>query len=739
MNKISRPNAGFSRRGFMIGIAGLTFAIATGESRLASAATEALARTGTPFNPWVSIAPNGEISIMAPATEMGQGSLTSLPLILAEELDADWSKVVAVPAPPIDKIYGNPAMFGAMLTAHSLSVQGYFTPLRIFGAQVRAVLLANVARQWNVPSAELTTEPSVVVHAKSGRRIGYGDIVAFAEIPAVAPDIRPEALKKPGDFRLIGHDVMRVELPTKVNGSAIYAIDVQVPGMIYGAILRSPVQGGAPDNIDDAAAKAVAGVIDVVRLPYGVGVLAKTPWAAFSAKSALAVTWQRTGKAWGFDSDKGLDAFAADARDLNMPTSVDWYKQGDTEAALAQAATRLEAEYRCHYAYHAQMEPLNAVASVSAAGDAAEVWCGTQYPPAAQAAAARALGIPTEKIKLNYTLLGGGFGRRGDYAEEFAVDAVLMANSARRPVPVKVMWTREDDVHNGHFRPITAHYLRAALDASGKLIAYDLRLVGDRVLPAENPQFFRDSHDRDYQLMGGVQLTYYDIPNQYAGQIPRDTGVRTAPLRGIGDIANKFVAESFLDEVALKRNVDPLQFRLELLKNTPRGYRVLQRVGEMADWGRKRDNTALGCAFIVYNDTLISGIAEVSVDHSTGQIKVQNFWCVVDCGIAVQPDNIVAQFEGGIVYGLGLALFEEISIRDGAVQQSNFYDYRVMRMYEVPEIHVEVIPTDNHPTGVGQMPVPIVAPAVANAVARLTGVRLRESPMTQERVKKALG
>jgi isoquinoline 1-oxidoreductase beta subunit len=741
MNQMTCPKTGFSRRGFMIGIAGLTFAVAVGRERFGHAATEAPDIAGTPFNPWVSIAPSGEISIMAPATEMGQGSLTSLPLILAEELDADWSKVVAVPAPPIGKIYGNPSMFGAMLTAHSLSVQGYFTPLRTFGAQVRAVLLDNVAKHWNVPSAELSTEPSVVVHAKSGRRIGYGEIVAFAEIPAVAPAIKPEALKKPSDFRLIGHDVMRVELPTKVNGSAIYAIDVQVPGMIYGAILRSPVQGGAPDNIDDAAAKAVAGVIDVVRLPYGVGVLAKTPWAAFNAKSALesGVTWQRSGKAWGFDSDEGLDAFAADARDLNMPTTVDWYKQGDAEAALAQAATKMEAEYRCHYAYHAQMEPLNAVASVSAAGDAAEVWCGTQYPTAAQAASARALDIPAERIKLNYTLLGGGFGRRGDYAEEFVVDAVLMAKCAQRPVPVKVMWTREDDVHNGHFRPITAHYLRAGLDASGKLIAYDQRLVGDRVLPAENPQFFRDSHDRDYQLMGGVQLTYYDIPNQYAGQIPRDTGVRTAPLRGIGDIANKFVAESFLDEVAQKRSVDPMQFRLELLKNTPRGQKVLQRVGEMADWGRKRDNTALGCAFIVYNDTLISGVAEVSVDHSTGQIRVQNFWCVVDCGIAVQPDNIVAQFEGGIVYGLGLALTEEISIRDGAVQQNNFYDYRVMRMYEVPDIHVEVIPTDNHPTGVGQMPVPIVAPAVNNAVARLTGVRLRESPMTQERVKKALG
>ncbi len=324
---------------------------------------------------------------------------------------------------------------------------GYFTLLRTFGAQVRSVLLDNVATHWNVPRAELSTEPSVVVHAKSDRRIGYGEIVAFAEIPAVAPEIKPEALKKTADFRLIGHDVMRIELPSKINGSAQYAIDVQVPGMIYGAVLRSPVEGGAPDQVDDAAAKAVIEVIDVVRLPYGVGVLAKTPWAAFNAKSALesGVTWQRSGKAWGFDSDKGLDAFAAAARDLGMPTTVDWYKLGDAEAALARAETLIEAEYRCHYAYHAQMEPLNAVASVASAGDSAEVWCGTQYPTAALAAAARALGIPAEKVKLNDTFLGGGFGRRGDYDQEFVVDAVLMAKRAQRPV--KVIWTREDDVH----------------------------------------------------------------------------------------------------------------------------------------------------------------------------------------------------------------------------------------------------------------------------------------------------
>jgi isoquinoline 1-oxidoreductase subunit beta len=739
MNQMACPKTGFSRRGFMIGIAGLTFAVTVGSEKSGSAATEAPEGevVGTPFNPWVSIAPSGEISIMAPATEMGQGSLTSLPLILADELDADWSKVVCVPAPPDNKIYGNPAMFHVMLTAHSLSVQGYFTPLRIFGAQVRAVLLENVAKHWNVPSAELSTEPSVVVHAKSGRRIGYGEIVAFAAIPAVAPDIKPESLKKSGDFRLIGHDVMRVELPTKVNGSAKYAIDLEVPGMIYGAVVRSPVLGGAPDTIDDTAAKAVAGVIDVVRLPYGAGVLAETPWAAFTAKSALepGVTWLHTGKAWGFDSNKGLDAFAADARDLNKPT-VEWYKQGDAEAALAAAATRIEAEYRNHYVYHAQMEPLNAIASVSAAGDAAEVWVGSQFPTAAQATAARALGIPTERIKLNYTLLGGGFGRRGDYNEEWVTDAVLLSKSARRPV--KMMWTREDDVHYGHFRPITAHYLRGGLDASGKLIAYHQRLVGDRVLQFENPVFFRKSHGRDYQLMGGTELTNYDIPNQYSGNIPQNTGVRTAPLRGIGDIANKFVEEAFIDEVAYKLGVDPLQFRLEMLKISPRARNVLQRAAEMADWSRKRDNTALGCAFANYNETLLGGVAEISVDRTTGWIKVHNFWATIDCGIPVQPDNIVRQMEGGIVFGLGMALTEEITIRDGLVQQSNFYDYRVMRMNDVPEIHVEVIATDNHPTGIGQMPVVTVTPALNNALARLTGVRLRETPMTPERVLKAL-
>src|SRR3984893_977818 len=385
-----------SRRQVMTGAAGLTFAIALSRSDLAAAGVPAGEMQGKSLSPWVSIVSDGTISIMSPATEMGQGSMTSLPLILAEELDADWSKVRVVPAPAIEKIYGNPGFGGMMYTAGSNAVTAYFKPLRPFGAQVRRVLLDNAARKWGVPIEELTTEPGVVVHAKSGRRLAYGEIAAFAEVPASAPEIKPEELKKTSDFRLIGKDVMRVELPSKVNGSAKYSIDFSVPGMVYGAVVRSPVQGGTPDTFDEAKLKAVPGVISAVRLPYGVGVLAQTAWAAFAGKAAVEQTikWNRVGTGWGFDGEKGMAAFAADARNLGVPITKDWFKQGDAEAELGKAATVIEGEYRCDYAYHAQMEPLNAIASVSPSGDAVEVWCGSQSPTMALETAAKALGVP---------------------------------------------------------------------------------------------------------------------------------------------------------------------------------------------------------------------------------------------------------------------------------------------------------------------------------------------------------
>src|SRR5947199_5894588 len=735
MNKpIRNSELALSRRQIMIGAAGLSFAFALGNADAAVLATET---AGTSLSPWISIDTDGTITIMSAATEMGQGSMTSLPLIIAEELDADWSRVKIVPAPVNEKIYGNPGFGGMQYTAGSNAVTSYYRPLRMMGAQVRRVLLDNAARKWAVPVEELTTEPSVVVHAKSGRRLSYGDIAAFAEVPAQAPEIKPEQLKKPADFRLIGKDVMRIELPGKVNGTATYGIDVQVPGMLYGTVLRAPVEGSVPGKIDDAKAKAVAGVTAIIRLPHGVGVVAQTAWAAFAARQALigSVTWTRTGVAWGFDSDKGHEAFAADAKNLARPAR-DWSGQGNARGAFQSAASVVEAEYRCDYAYHAQMEPLNAVASVSPNGDAVEIWAGTQSQTTATEAPAKFLGIPRDKVKLHDLLMGGGFGRRGNRDVDFIMDAVMLSNEVGSPV--KVMWTREDDVHNGRFRPVSAHYLRAAFDTSGKLTAWHHRLAGDRITPFMDPVRFQQAAGRDGMVMAGTDVRGYDVPHQLVEQLYRDTGVRTNPLRGIGVTANKFATEAFMDEVGLKRGIDPLAFRLELLKSTPRARKAVERVAEMADWGRKRDGSALGLAYIDYSGSQVAGIAEVSLDRASGEIKVHNFWCAIDCGIAVQPDNVLAQTESSIVYGLGLTLSERISIKDGVVEQSNFYDYHLPRLKDVPQMHIDLIKTDNHPTGAGQMATPLIAPTVSNAIMELTGVRLRHSPFTPERVKAAL-
>jgi len=727
---IAIRNTDVSRRAFMVGAAGLTFAVSSGLR------ADAAARTGdVTLSSWVTISTDNTVSIMSPAAEMGQGSLTSLPLILAEELDADWAKVKVVVAPPNDEIYKNPA-FGYMYTAGSNAVTAYFKNLRLFGAQVRKVLLANAATHWNVPVAELSTEPNAVVHQKSGRRLSYGEIAAFADIPAKAPELADTELKSADKFRLIGKDVMRVELPQKVNGTAQYSIDVQVPGMLYGAILRSPVEGAGPDKIDDAKAKAIAGFVRIVPLPYGVGVIAETPWAAFDAKDALNVTWTKNGKAWGFNSEKALPEFAKAAKDMSLPTKV-WGKAGDAVAAMQTAASVVEAEYRNDLVYHAQMEPLNAVASVSPNGDACELWCGVQSKSIAVTVAADALKIAPDKIKYHDMLMGGGFGRRGHRDEEYVHDAVVLSSAVKKPV--KAMWTREDDVHNGRFNPLSAHFLRAGFDSAGKLIAFHHRKACDEVTAFQDPVRFARQNGRDGIAFNGVDAPYYEIPNRLGEGVPRETGLRTSSLRGIAHLTNVFAIESFMDELARKRGVDPVTFRRDLVKSNPRAVHIIDTVSRMADVGRKRNGSALGFTYMNYAGTQIALAAEVTLDRKTGELRVPNVWTALDPGIAVQPDNVVAQTESSIVYGLGFSLYERITIDDGAVQQSGFYDYHVPRMNQIPEMHIQVVPTNNHPTGVGQMATPLVAPAIANAVAEMTGVRLRETPMTPERVKKALG
>src|SRR6266705_1845634 len=735
-------HSGVTRRQFMVGAAGLTFTVLVdgcaalrGDELSGAAPAAAPADGSVEVNAGASRAAAGTIHIANPAVEMGQGSQTAIPLIIAEEMDADWSRVRIVPAAPDDKIYGNPGFRGLMYTAGSATVTGYWDVARTFGAQVRRVMLENAAREWDVPLAELSTEPSAVVHAKTGRRLSYGEIAAVAQLPAVAPAIKPEELKQPGQYRLIGKDVMRVELPTKVNGTAQYSIDVQLPGMLYGAVLRGPVEGAAPLAIDDAQARAVAGVVRIVPMAFGVGVIAETPWAAFDAKNALKVTWDRRARAFGHDSDRAIQVYSAAARDLNR-AGKPWDTAGDIAPAMRNAAKIYESEFVCDYSYHAQMEPLNSVASVSPAGDACEIWCGTQSQTMAVAAVAKALGIPVEKVKLNLTLLGGGFGRRGHRDEEFVVDSVLLSREVRRPV--KVLWTREDDVHNGRFRPLSVHFLRAGLDGSGRIVAWQHRVACDEITAFQDPVRYKGGGEKDFLAMAGSELRTYDIPNRLSEQLPQETGIRTSSLRGIGFGPNKFATEAFLDEVAAKHGLDPVELRLQLLKNTPRGQAVVRAVVEMSDYRRARPGRGLGFSFIDYSGTMVAAVAEASVDKTRGKVTVHDFWLALDPGIAVQPENVIAQTESSIVYGLGLALTERITFKDGVVQQSNILDYGVPRMHDIPELHIKLMSTPNRPTGAGQMATPVVAPAISSAVFAASGARVRHTPFLPERVLKAM-
>ena len=723
-----------SRRDFLKDTAGLTFALTLAADPLGFAADAAAAEA--PFAPsvWLTIATDGSITIVSPAAEMGQGSFTTLPLIIAEELDADWAKVKPV-LPPAwdDKKYGNPAYGGTFQTSASASVHGYFKGLRIAGAQARRVLLDAVAAKWNVPVGELATEPSMVVHKASGRRMSYGDVAAFAKAPAELPKIEEKDLKPTASFRLIGKDVPRVELPSKVTGAAKYAMDVQVPGMVYAAVLQSPYPGGAPQTVDETEARKVPGITELVRLPDGVGVIGSTLEGTQAAKKLLKVTWSNAaGDA--HDSERALEAFAAVGRDLGR-AGVPYETKGDAKAALAGAAKVFRGDYRTRYVYHAQMEPLSATASVSADGKSAEIWAGTQGATGLLNQVARLLQTDRAKLTLHQHVLGGGFGRRGQH--EVAIDAVRLSKAVGKPV--KLVWSREDDIAFGKFRPMTAHHIEAGFDASGKLIAWHHRVVAESVVAYTAAMAGTTPAPLDRIVMKGSPIPQYPIVNKLAEHVVMPGRARLAPWRGVGNGHNAFAAESFLDEMAKDLGKDPIAFRLELSEGQPRMQTLLRAVAEMSDWARKRDGRALGAATMVKDDTLAAGVAEVSVDRASGKIKVHNVWVAIDAGIAVQPKNIAAQTEGSIVYGLGHVLREKIIIKDGRVLQANFTDYEPARMSDVPNIEVKVVSTDNPPTGAGEDGLPLLACAVGNAIAALTGVRLRELPFAPERVRGALG
>jgi isoquinoline 1-oxidoreductase beta subunit len=718
------PN--LDRRGFIKGASGLAF----------SFALPGIAAPGeTPFAPniWMTIAPDGIVTIMSPAAEMGQGTLTALPVIVAEELDADWSKVRVEAAPLDAKKYGNPYYGGSLAYSSSMTVSAYFTPLRLAGARARRVLLDAVAARWSVPVAELTTEPSVVVHASSKRRMSYGEIASFAKAPETPPNVAEADLKPASAFRLIGTSVPRVDIPAKTRGAARYALDADVPNMAYGAVLQCPWDGGAPDTVDDAKARAMPGVVDIVKLPNGVGVIADAIERAQAAKNALVATWT-SAPASQFDSERALDEFMLIARDKSQ-RGVEFAAQGDVDSGIAKAAKVMRSEFRTRHVYHAQMEPLNATAAVSADGKSAEIWCGTQSPSAVLNGVAQLLGSTPDKIVVHQQYLGGAYGRRSQI--EVVLDAARLSLHAKRPV--KLVWSREDDMKGGKFRPATAHFLEAGLDANDRITSWHHRVVAESVVAYTSPAArLEQLGGKDHILMKGSPVIPYNIENKRAEYVRQKRGIRLSPWRGVGVGHNLPAIEGFIDEIARAQGKDPLQLRLELTAKSERANTLLKTVAQMSDWNRKREGTALGVAMEEKDETLAAGVAEISLDRATGLIKVVNFWMAIDCGIAVQPFNIATQMEGGVIYGLGHVLREEITHENGRVKQSNFHDYRVMRMEDCPHIEVKVISTDNKPTGVGEDGVPLTGATVGNAFYALTGVRLRELPMTPSRVMAAL-
>ena len=726
--------SGVSRRRFLGGSAVLTFVVGT--AGLVHV-TRSAASVADPLQPnvWVNIAADDRITIVFPSTEMGQGSSTALPLILAEELDADWSQVDVRQLNRDDRAFGNALFGGVLYTAGSTAVSAYFDPLRRAGAQARRILLRAAAVHWSVPVHELTTEPSVVVDAGHGRRLRYGEIAALADVPTDVVDISDGDLKNPREFRLIGSNLPRRDVPAKSKGAERYAIDVQVPGMLYAAVLRAPVEGAGPDTIDDSEARTVSGMVRTVRLPDGVAVVAARLEAAFAGRDRLAVTWTEGNEAAKTDSETTLSTYAEAAADLSR-TGTTWRMVGDAGSAIAGAGRVVQADYLSDYAYHAQMEPMATVASVDPDGRGAEVWAATQTQTLTMRTITDVLETSPDRIRLHMITMGGSFGRRTALMQEYVRDALLSSKATGRPV--KVVWTREDDIKHGAFRPAAAQRLRAGLMPDGRLSGWHHRVATPSVIAYFNPLRWAQVEPHDIISLRGAESQFYDIPDRLAEHVITERGARIAPWRAIGASYTSFAAEAFMDEVAEAAGADPLAFRLRLLADNPRGRRLLERVADMAGWGRPPGDTALGLSFAGYGDSLAAGIAEVSVDRDRGVIVVHRFWAAVDAGLIIAPDNALAQIEGGIVYGLSGTLKEQITIRDGAVEQNNFYDYEILRANETPEIVIHLERGEDRPTGIGEVGTPMTSAAVANAFYALTGRRLRHMPFTPDRVAAAL-
>jgi isoquinoline 1-oxidoreductase beta subunit len=734
---MTAPSASLSRRQVLTGGASLTFIVlAGGAVEVQQAAAQSVTpSTGRAVNAWVTIAPDDIVTIRYGAAEMGQGVMTSLPLILAEELDADWSKVRAEPVTHDPKTYGNPQTGGLLYTAGSSAIEGYFEIMRRAGAGARRVLVYSAAQHWSVPVETVRTEPGAVTHPRTGRRLTFGKVAALPRIVSEVPPIGDGDLKPRSAYRLIGKDTPRLDIPAKTRGTTEYSIDVRVPGMVYAAVLRAPVEGEAAATVDDAEARAIKGVLTVVRLDQGVGVVADRWETALAGRDKLKVKWTDRSPFRTADSQADLARDMAVAADLGKP-GVAWESRSDASGALRGAPRVIEAEYATDHVYHAQMEPLAAVAAVDADGKGAEIWVGTQSQTVTLGIATEVLGTTPDRIRFHASQMGGGFGRRTFFARELLRDALILSREVRRPV--KLVWTREDDVRNGWFRPATAHKLRAALSSDGGITAWHHRIACPSIFGFIAPQRLASAKNKDLLIMEGSEIADYNIPNFLAEHIITERRARLSPWRGIGWGHNLFATESFIDELAHASGTDALSFRRRLMTGRVRALKVLETVVAMSNYGKPPSGRAHGLSLAGYKTSLGAGVAEVSLNRTTGEIVVHRFWAAVDSGLVIQPQNLIAQVEGGIIYGLSGLREERITIKGGEVQESNFHDYSFMRMQDVPEVNVEIIQSGAAPSGAGEIGVPMTGAAVANAFHSLTGRRLRHMPFTPDRVLKLL-
>ncbi|MHB8455013.1 MAG: xanthine dehydrogenase family protein molybdopterin-binding subunit [Acidiferrobacterales bacterium] len=661
-------------------------------------------------NAWIRVGSDDQVTIMVASSEMGQGVMTAIPMLAADEMDADWTKV-RVETAPAAKVFFNP-IIGQQLTGGSTAVRAFWMPVRQAGAVAREMLISAAAATWQAPAAECRAENGAVVHRNSGRSLTYG---ALAEKAASLPVPESVFLKESSEFRLIGTPVPRIDTPAKTAGTAMFGQDVRLPGMLTGVVLCCPVFGGKLSGFESNRARSVRGVRHVFAIDSGVAVVAEGFWAAKLGREAVQARWDE-----GANSSLSSDGIRHRFEEAAKRPGAVARKVGDADRAVAGAAKKIEAVYEVPYLAHACMEPMNCTADVRR--DGCDVWVPTQAQTGAQRTAAKITGLAPEKISVHTTFLGGGFGRRSE--QDFVAEAVQMSKTAG--VPVQLIRTREDDMQHDFYRPATYNRLSAGI-SRGKLVAWRHHIVGPSIFARVFPGAVKNGIDGT-SVEGAANLPY-SIPNIGVTYVLDDPGVPVGFWRSVGSSQNAFVTECFFDELARAAGKDPYQLRRDLLAKHPRQRRVLDLAASHGDWGRPAPaGRHRGIAVAESFGSFAAQVAEISISER-GRIRVHRVVCAIDCGIVVNPDTVVAQMQSAIVFGLSAALDGEITIRNGRVQQSNFNDYKVLRMDEMPEIEVHIVPSTESPTGIGEPGTPPIAPAVANAVFAATGKPVRRLPI----------